>query len=505
MRTGLASKLGRTSRASALCVVGLVFGLGLALSAACSSKSGASDTDGGPTGPQYGTLPIAGPDVDPPSDVTLNPDVVIVHGGLSTLTSVSPDHGVWTLNKSGSGVSNLAVGKILLLAGTDVARVTAMEDMGDTVNVTVEPVAITDVIQEGSYSWDNQDIDASQMIVVQGPEQFELDDDPLDAGPLDSGTNPKIVQGPHPLGVVMNSNAGSIGLQIGDWKISFSATQMNGGVLVKVEANVSPGSATGGITSLGTINGAVNVSAQLNSLSGSSGSLNISGSKLNGSTFTFPMNGTVNMSFTASTPSGSQYPHAALVKLPLSAQYAFPCWAGIPCYLSVQANLYFQPSLATVNAGFQLATQISMSGTSGLSFNNGSAKTTSSPSVTVPPSPLGALTAVPSAGATAMVASIEAPRVGLGVGTMSFLGGAKAGLFVDAINSWGIVVAPTTSAIPCKEVDWKFSAGAGGEMSIKVFNSATVSLEQSVTLYQYPKDGGGTANWYMPSVAACKP
>jgi hypothetical protein len=66
------------------------------------------------------------------------------------------------------------------------------------------------------------------------------------------------------------------------------------------------------------------------------------------------------------------------------------------------------------------------------------------------------------------------------------------------------VVSPVTSAIPCKEVDWKLSANAGGEMSIKFWKSAAVSLGQSATLYQYPKEGG-TANWYMPSLAACKP
>jgi hypothetical protein len=502
MQRGLASRRGQTSRTYGLYVGRLVLALGVAFAAACSSN-GSSTGDAGPTGPQFGTLPIAGPDVDPPADVTLNPDVVIVHGGLSTLKSVSVDHGVWTLDKSGSGVSNLAVGKVLLLAGTDVARVTAMQDMGDTVNVTVEPVAITDVIQEGNYSWTNQDVDTSQGIVIQGPEPLELDADPLDAGPLDSGADPKIISGPHPLGIVTNSNAGSVGLQIGNWKVAFSATQKGGGVEVKVEATVTPGSATGGLTPLGTISGGVNVTAQVNSL-GSSGSLNVSGSKLNGSTFSIPMDGTVSLKFSATTPAGSQYPHAALVKLPLSAEYAFPCWTGIPCYLSVQANLLFQPSLATVNAGFELATQISIAGTSGISFKNGAANPTSSPTVTVPPSPLGALVASPSAGATAMVASIEAPRIGLGLGTLSFLGGAKAGLFVNAINSWGIVVAPVTSAIPCKEVDWKFSANAGGEMAIKFWKSAAVTLEQSATLYQYPKDGG-TANWYMPSVAACKP
>jgi hypothetical protein len=505
MQRGLGSRPGQSLRAYALSLGWLALALGVASAAACSGggSGGSAGADAGPTGPQFGTLPIAGPDVDPPADVTLNPDVVIVHGGLSTLKSVSVDHGVWTLDKSGSGVSDLAVGKVLLLAGTDVARVTAIQDMGDTVNVTVEPVAITDVIQEGSYSWDGQALDASQGIVIQGPEAFELDDDPLDAAPLDSGADPKSISGPHPLDIVMNSNKGSVGVQLGNWKITFTAKQMGGGVLIEVAANVSPGSATGGISTLGTINGGVKVAAQLNSISGSSGSLNISGSKLNKSTFSIPMNGTVTMNFTAATQAGSQYPHAALVKLPLSVQYPFPCWAGIPCYLSVQANLLFQPSLATVNAGFELAAKISIAGTSGIKFENGSASPTSSPTVTGPSSPLTGLTAVPSVGATAMVASIEAPRIGLGVGMLSFLGGAKAGLFVNAINSWGIVVAPTSSAIPCRNLDWKFSANAGGEMAIKFWKSAAVTLEQSATLYQFPTDGG-VQPWYTPMVSACK-
>jgi hypothetical protein len=510
MQRGLGSRRGQTLRAYGFSLGWLAVALGVASAAACSAggSGGSAGADAGPTGPQLGTLPIAGPDVDPPADIKLGSDVVIVHGGLSTLTAVSPNHGVWTLAKSGSGVSNLAVGKILLLAGLDVARVTAMEDMGDSVNVTVAPVAITDVIQDGSWSWTNFDVDMTKGIAVEGAEAFEVADDPLDAGALDSGTNPKVIEEPHPLGLGVENPAKELSITIGNWKIAWSATlPSTGGVDMKVEATVNgSGSGTAGkITSLGAISGVMNVSTHLNSLSGSSGSVHVSGSTLSGSNLSIPLNGTVSLGFSATTPSGSQYPKAALVKLPLSLEFAFPGPAGIPVYAYVQTNLYFQPSLATVNSGFQLETGIAISGTAGISFDNGSLKVTSVPTIKLTSgSPLNSLTTTPSAGAIAMVASVEAPRIGLGLGTLSFLGGVKAGLFVDAISSLGITVAPYTSAIPCREVTLKATVGAGGEIGIQIFNGTSVGREQSVTLYTYPTDGGPKP-WYTPMVPACKP
>jgi hypothetical protein len=508
MLSGLGSRLGQTLRAYGLSLGWLALALGVASAAACSSSGGSSNADAGPTGPELGTLPIAGPDVDPPADIKLGSDVVIVHGGLSTLTAVSPNHGVWTLAKSGNGVSNLAVGKILLLAGLDVARVTAMQDMGDSVDVTVAPVAITDVIQDGSWSWNNLDVDMTKGIAVEGAEAFEVADDPLDAGPLDSGTNPKIIEEPHPLGLGATNPSKELSISIGNWKIAWSATlPSTGGVDMKVEATVN-GSGSGTskpLTSLGTISGVMNVSTHLNSLSGSSGSVNVSGSTLSGSNLSIPLNGTVSLSFSATTPNGSQYPKAALVKLPLSLEYSFPGPAGIPVYAYVQTNLLFQPSLATINSGFQLQTGITISGTAGIAFNNGSLKVTSVPKVTLTSgSPLNSLTTTPSVGAIAMVASVEAPRIGLGLGTLSFLGGIKAGLFVDAISSLGITVAPDTSAIPCREVTMKATVGAGGEIGIQIFNGTSVGREQSVTLYSLPTDGG-VQPWYTPMVSACKP
>jgi hypothetical protein len=520
MTLGLAFAKGMFERGNALRFLGLGLGLSLAatlaLSSGCSSSSpsgesgsGASDgggESGGDSGPPFTTMPIPGPDVDPPADITLSPDVVIVHGGASVLKTVSTDHGVWTLDKSAKGVSELAAGKILLIAGLDAARVTALKDSGDTVDVTVAPVSITDVIQAGSFDWKNQTIDPSQGVVIQGPEAFELSDDPLDAGPgdTDSGSAGKLGSGLHGLGV--SGETGDISFSVGNWKVSWNAKRSGNGVDIKVQATVNGASSSsaGGITSLGSISGTVNVMTHLDNVSGSSGSLSVASSTLNGASLSVPMSGTVNANFTATTPHGSQYPGQALVKLPLSIEYPIPCWAAIPCYLSFQTNLLFQPSLATVNSGFQLSIEIPISGSSGFTFSGGSASATSKPTVTPPTaSPLDSLVTTPSAGAIAMVASLEAPRVGFGIGTLAFVGGIKAGIFVDAINSFGIVVAPDTSLVPCREVDWKFSASGGGEVGIKLFDKVAVSLEQSATLYTYPATG--THNWYTPSVSSCKP
>jgi len=448
-------------------------------------------SDGGAT---FGTLPIAGPDVDPPADLKLNPSVVIVHGGASVLKGVSSDHGVWTLDKSAAGVSSLVAGNIVLIAGVDIARVTAVEDAGDTVRVTVAPVSIVDVIQDGDLTWQDQDIDPTQGIVVEAPESVVLG-----AGTSQDAGSVTGAYVPVRLGVTDPS--GKLSFKIANWTVDFQAVRQAKGVQITVGATVdgTKKATAAGITSLGTISGSLQIKATVNNVGGSSGGIHVAGSSLNSANLSVPMDGKVSVSASATTASGGQYPGQAVIKLPLAIEYPIACWAAIPCYVSFQVNLAFQPSLATVNSGFELAADFSLSGTSGFSFDRGSATATATPTLATPPSPLDSIVAAPSAGAIAMVASVQAPRVGFGLGTLSFAAGVKAGLFVDAINSFGLVLSPSTSLVQCKEVDWKGTANVGGEIGIKVLGGLTVGLEQSATIQK--KCG----SWYTPNVSSCSP
>ncbi len=462
-------------------------------STACSSSSPSSGGggDGNPNG-VFGVLPVAGPDVDPPADVKLQPDVVIVHGGASVLHGVSDDHTVWTLDKGARGVADLAPGKVLLIAGLDVARVTAIGDRGAEIDVTVAPVSITDVIHDGKLSWANQPIDTTKGIVTRGPS-------PADAPPPDAGTRAPAV--PHRLMPLDNSPAtGTLEIKLSDnWTFQLAATRDDkGGVDLTITGIRSVGAASsGGVTFDGI---QVNASAKLHiaNIGGSSGSLSVAGGGLDGADLDAPVDGYIDLDALAKTQVAGQFPAQALLKLPLALQFPFPCWAGIPCYFSVQVSFAIQPSLATKDSAVGVSAHFDFKGHSGLSFNSGNAAATSMPSVPDPDSPLDKATTPPSVGNTAMVFVVQAPRFGLGVGTLSFLQ-AQAGLFVDVVNSLAITVAGATSLVPCKSMAWNWAAHGGGEMKIKLVGGVAASYEHSFELVK------GSKSWASPDIAACKP
>jgi len=438
--------------------------------------------------------------------VKLQPDVVIVHGGASVLKQVSEDHGTWTLDKSASGVSNLAPGKVLLIAGLDCARVTSITDNGSTIDVTVTPVAFIDVIQEGSFQFQNQAINPAQGIVTQVPAAVINAGDVTDGGAPDGGdggtSDASCDSGAG--GSDGGSDAGGVGcldfgglrvqpqstnvsLSINGWTVSFVASPSGSGVDIDAKSS----------SMIGSINASAEIKVHVQSVSGVSGSLNVSGGSITSSSLTAPVDGSVDLSVQVSTPVGAQFPKQALIKLPIAVNYPFPCIAGIPCYLSFSTNFLMQPSLATKNAVLGVSTHVDFSGTDGMTFNGGNASATSKPSVTPPLDVLNTVTAPPSLGTTAIVFAAQGPRIGLGIGTMAFGSGVKAGIFADVVNSLAVTIASAMDPIPCQSASWTYASHAGGEMSISLLG-VSGGVTNQITV------GSATQSWFSPMLQACK-
>ena len=84
--------------------------------------------------------------------LTYQPDVVIVDGGAQAVRSVSSDGISWTIDADAGRAAELQPGRIMFLTSRAVGRVLAMEREGDELTVTLGPVDLTDVIQDGSLS-----------------------------------------------------------------------------------------------------------------------------------------------------------------------------------------------------------------------------------------------------------------------------------------------------------------------------------------------------------------
>ncbi len=167
------------SRSNRWCVVVLV---GALLLAGCSgSGSGSSDTaspaDDRPDPAEAGSGAPSGGDGDHDAvvegltgsershlvegdttwDVTYRDDATVVTGdALGAVVEADRSTGTFTFDGGAAGAAGLelAEGRVLLVAGQALGRITAVDDGGDRITVETEPASLADVIDDGTVAWD---------------------------------------------------------------------------------------------------------------------------------------------------------------------------------------------------------------------------------------------------------------------------------------------------------------------------------------------------------------
>jgi len=129
---------------------------------ACSgggSSSTATSTNGTATAPRVVSgLPVGvgNSQATATGKVSYTPSTVVVDLATvrRTLTSVSSDGSTFTFASDSGPLGQLAPGKVMLLYGVDVAKVTKVSHDGNSLVVTTTPAALTDVVQTGNLRVD---------------------------------------------------------------------------------------------------------------------------------------------------------------------------------------------------------------------------------------------------------------------------------------------------------------------------------------------------------------
>jgi hypothetical protein len=80
--------------------------------------------------------------------IVYQPGVVIIGGGADSVRSVSANGLVWTIDAHAPGAQDLAVGKVLAATSLGTGRVLNLTRQGDTDEVLLGPVSLTDVIRD---------------------------------------------------------------------------------------------------------------------------------------------------------------------------------------------------------------------------------------------------------------------------------------------------------------------------------------------------------------------
>ncbi len=118
---------------------------------ACGGGGGDDDSaplDTGGSADTYGH----GPQDD--DSVTYQPDVVLIGGGPDAIRGVSDDGMVWTMDADAGGMEDLEVGKVMFASSAGAGRVIELDRSGDTVDVTLAPVALTEVVSDAHLRFD---------------------------------------------------------------------------------------------------------------------------------------------------------------------------------------------------------------------------------------------------------------------------------------------------------------------------------------------------------------
>jgi hypothetical protein len=83
--------------------------------------------------------------------VVYQPGVVLIGGGANAIRAESPDGLTWTIDASAPGAADLQVGKIMLATTFATGRVLKLTRVGLNLRVVLGPVALTDVIRDGTF------------------------------------------------------------------------------------------------------------------------------------------------------------------------------------------------------------------------------------------------------------------------------------------------------------------------------------------------------------------
>ena len=98
------------------------------------------------------------------SQVTYQPDVIIMEHGAEAIRSENDDGFTWNIDANAPGAADIKRDKILFATGRMVGRVLAVKREGDELAVTLGPVELTDLIKEAHIDYQGP-LDPTTMIV----------------------------------------------------------------------------------------------------------------------------------------------------------------------------------------------------------------------------------------------------------------------------------------------------------------------------------------------------
>jgi hypothetical protein len=319
----------------------------------------------------------------------------------------------------------------MVLTGMMVGKVTSVDRSGDDTVVGLGPAAISDVVKDGSLTWDHQPVDFSKASL----RVWEPKAPPAKKSSLPSFA-PAGVAGPAaplldiPLAVLAQSATTSG--QVGDYhyeftprvagdqvKFDLTLTRDAGGFVISVESHVEVASMS--------LSGNTAVS------DGRTGGFSLDADNLTGH---------AKVSATASTGRSHGPNTITGLELPMSIDVPFVV-AGIPFTVGIGGSISVEPSFTSNDATVTGEVDVRYSGRAGLSIASTSLTGTGAfdPDSTDPQDVLAGVGLTP----VAVIVKVSFPKLNFGLGFAA----ASAGASLDMTYSFGPSFSGSTNIVPC--------------------------------------------------------
>ena len=483
------------------------------------------------TGPSLDTGVVAdgaassGPDELPSPEITLTDDTVVVRGnGGATLKSMASDGSTLTLDGGAEGVDQLEAGKVLLLTGVTVVKVTDVRREGSDVIVATEAASLGEVIQDGSLSWDQVPTSAASIQVWDaGPEDLEesegsIADDGTEADADTGSEEDEGSLGPDPSPTTSEASAFGAGASTDPWSgaqeaLAAATTPAAQGAAYLAPSQADPINKSGKIGDYGysfsKVSGAdgsssyklgltregnyllkIDLDAEIDTII-SSGELQVRSStvdKLHLKSNKF--NGKAKLSISAGTGETIAPVKQDILTIPVSINFPIVVY-GIPFAITVKGKFLIEPAFTSKNATVSGQAEVTFGGTAGLTYEGGSlsaegAMTQKGANPMEYVSGLGV-------GVTGIVFASQFPRLGFGIG----YGSSGAGVYLANTTSAGITISSSIGMVPCNSISITSTTSAGAEAKLLGID---LPLGKRLTT-EISKE---TWNYYAPDSEACK-
>jgi hypothetical protein len=446
-----------------------------------NGNDGGSGTAGGP-----GPLPATN-DVLPDTSITLTDDVVVVRSnGGAAVKSLGDDGKTITIDAAAEGADKLEPGKILLLTGVTVVKVSSVDKNDQDLTITAEPVTLPEVIKDGEITWNDQPVvpKAVRLVAIGGG--CGSDGGGGDGEGTDDGSGIDI-NGPLTGGVIRppvmgdgESAAGFIGetARIPTKTISGKAADFT--FDITHEAEGSGHHLNLKLKSDGEVKGTIETDVHIRSLA-NSGHVKVEDQALQNFDFTMAdLGGTATITGDLQGLSDvAKVSTPPFFKLPFSIEFPMPL-GGIPFTMSLTGTIQVTAVFSIGNSSLQGRAEITYDGDAGFHFKSGNV-TLDGKRTQEAPDLLKTLKGV-TPGPVGMVFTTELPKIGFGFGFLQ----TGAGIYLSSGMVASQTILPPPAICTAENIAYVLAGGVEAKFLGKEFEIARKAFVKKEWNYQQP-------------------